>query len=433
MITGVIIKLFGVSESTVRLPSIIVSMLTLVFFFWVLNKMKINKLVILMTIYSLSVYNLFVWHSRTARMYNLVLLLFFVGLFYSYNLLKIAEKSKSIISFFRNNPTRIFLFISLLYLSFIIHPVTILFLLSIGLYAFTKIRFKTIKNLIFISIVCSFSLLFITSLFTEMDNLLHLYLFEFNLFNPKLDFFQYAYNSLEGKFLTVLFALLPLSALFFNKIFRKKETFKIISISFIIILSGVTFLSKTRFVDPRYVIYLWPLYIILVIYGIFIFTRLFCKNKKIQMGIFIILCITLVSNIQIHNICVDNIIMNCPISHEDTLYDYSRWNYPYDQVYSFINNNTRGNELIIGMGLRDYYEYKFNVTNPVFNLRSNNENYTLKSIIGKDIIYVKFDINYNQQKEINRLYPDIKNYLNTQDKRLIFNHDRARVYLIKSK
>ena len=170
-----------------------------------------------------------------------------------------------------------------------------------------------------------------------------------------------------------------------------------------------------------------------MIYGIFIFTRLFCKNKKIQMGIFIILCITLVSNIQIHNICVDNIIMNCPISHEDTLYDYSRWNYPYDQVYSFINNNTRGNELIIGMGLRDYYEYKFNVTNPVFNLRSNNENYTLKSIIGKDIIYVKFDINYNQQKEINRLYPDIKNYLNTQDKRLIFNHDRARVYLIKSK
>ncbi|HEY9205615.1 MAG TPA: kelch repeat-containing protein [Candidatus Methanoperedens sp.] len=405
------------SYVSLRLASVIVGTVTLIFLYLLLRFYRINKVVSLATIYLFSVFYIFVYHSRSARMYSLFLFLYFVNFILIYDLLEnIRLSNESYISDFKKHFIKIAIIISIFILTIIVH--NNILTLVIPFYFISVYYCKSndkLKTLFIIGSLCIFMIFF--GYYFGLSKFLPSWYFNINN-EINYKFFIYSYSYLQGKEITLIFFISVLFLIISGKYYINKLlrfcylVFISIILFFIFLANGVTFH------DPRYIIFLYPFYGFIIIYSLYYYAKITFFNKKIiSILFFIILFILIASKIQIATVCTSNSLIECPISHQTKVFSIDRWNYNYDEIYSSIRDFINKDDIIIGRSIYPYYLEKYGIKNNYFILVNKTKisipdmkEGNIIFIVHPELVYRTQDIEPNNQIYIN-LYKNNKKIL----------------------
>jgi len=367
--TAFFVKILGSSYPysyfSLRIFSVIAGTMTLILFFYLMRHMKVNKTVCLFSTYSFSVFFIFVYYSRVARMYCLLLPLFFVVCFLLFKLLnKIIKSKASLFSDIKTNFLSILLILIVIIVSLIIHKNILT--VFIPLYILLIYYSRTYKKLKLPVTICNLCLSAVLLLLILGYKLIGMWYFnvEHEIYSK---FLVYCYTYLAGKEITlIIFASLLFSVLLLKKT-KLNPSLKIAYFIFLSILPHFIFLANGKmFHDPRYILFLYPLYIFISVYTLFYLSRiLFPKNKYACLFAFTGMFILIITNIQITNICFDSPITDCPITHESRIFSTDRWSYNHDETYSFIKENMKDGGILVGRTLYGYYLDKYELRNEI--------------------------------------------------------------------
>lgn len=430
---AVIVKNLGTeypySYFSLRFFSVIVGTFTLLFFYILLRFYKINKIISLATVYSFSTFFIFVYYSRVARMYVLLLLLFFLNLILIYNLFeKIRKSNDSFTLDFKRYFIQIFLIIFVLVISINIHMNVLT--LVIPFYLLSLYHYKSNKKFRTIFKFGTLLLLIIMSVY--YFNLFEIIpIWYFNIYNQiYYQFLKYSYSYLSGKEISLILFI----SLLINIFLKYDNINKLIKISYLIfipILLFFIFLANGKaFHDPRYIIFLYPLYSFIIIYSLYYLSRVLTSDKKlISIFVFIFLLILIVSKIQIATICYDSSLTECPISHESRIFSIDRWNYNYDEIYSTIKNNIQPHDILVGRAIYPYYLNKYDIKNDAYVL-TNRTKIPIAKIKEHDVVFVIHpELIYRAQEiETNQ---NVYIYLYNKQKTLLYKSNDRKTMIYK--
>jgi hypothetical protein len=385
---AIITKMFGgdyYSYFNLRYFSVICGFLTLIVFYFLLRK-HLPRPVIIFTIFGLSTYYLLVYYSRVARMYAFHILLFFLMIFiFDWLFSKIKKDritehlglrgtARYFWNFFKKNFIGILLFVAVLAVDLKSHY-TAIFVLPI-IFFYSLLNLRSHRQLFYPILLVIVALLVFAGLF----------LFGYHFigdwyFNTEGEhywkFLDYNFAFLKGGYLSILIFLFPL--LFFKYI---PSLIKLSYAAFFSIVPMYVFLfNGITFHDPRYLMFLYPFFVITVIYSLHLIVKMVLINIKGRfadllyaiVGIF--LFIMVVSPFVIGGVCVDNRLFSCPISSQSKIFNVDRWNYNHDAYFQIIKNNLTDDTLIISRSIYDFYLKKYNITNDTFLINTTTKEY----------------------------------------------------------
>ena len=333
------VKVFGHTEFVIRLFSSFCGILSVLFIFVLAKKLFSIKEGIISSI--LLMFNTYVMQiNRYARDYALFLLLSILTFLF---LVRIIERQQSIV----NKDTLLYILFSTL--NIYTHYFALLLLMSQMLFLLVFYRKKSIKYLLFFSVTI-FLLYFPWMQFIEKKGVVT---YSVNFFKWLDDcvLFNYKYKSLF-----IFFLIVPIFVIFYNKIF-KKISFKLIVENFryeffvfffcIIPLVLVFLIDNILFhcYAERYIVFLIPMYIILISRGIILILR----NFVIQTIFVFVLSISL--SFHLLNYKVNSFTGFYCDNPEGAIQCMST-------IYK-LNRNKNINLLLVGVHLFDYHINKY--------------------------------------------------------------------------
>lgn len=300
------------NEKTVRTPVLIIGMLFIILFYFVLRYLTIPKSISLITMYLVSIFPLFIWHSRYARMYGLVLLLFFLTLFLFFILLKRIQVSKSsLVDDLKNSWWLIGILAITFYVGYKIHINYSLVLIPIGITLLLKASDKKISSIVYIGILVALGTV-IADLFMNFIPYHHMSFFE----RQNMQYLNYALSFVSHSSYVSYFLLLTPLAYLIKKEYRHQTLFAYLTT--ITILIFFIFIAD-RYWAARYAIFLWPFFISLLVFGTYLISRLF-MNKKYWILMIILLLLITPFNFTLHKVdneqFMNGVLFSTPVSHE---------------------------------------------------------------------------------------------------------------------
>ena len=234
--------------------------------------------------------------------------------------------------------------------------------------------------------------------------------------------------------------------LFFIPLFQLKKSPNLIKFSYIVLFSIVPLylflFNGIQFHEPRYMMFIYPFYLIIIVYSIYLISKLFTEKNKFKTILFLFsLFILFITPFTIFGICGNNLLVSCPISHESKIFNLDRWNYDYDEIYQKIKENLEDDTIIVGRTIHEFYLEKYSIDNDVYPLIENIDypkdsftEYSKEDLEKKDLIFVEYpELIYVQREES---FDEIYNYLdNREDKKLIYESEdkKTLVYSISKK
>ena len=438
---AVTVKILGGNDQSIfdlRFFSVILGCFTLILIY-LLYKDELPKGILLLALYFFSFFYLFIYHSRVARMYSLVLLItvaliyIFFYLFKQYHFSEALSRKKNSIKLIKFFCQRNFLWIISFFLLLFIGLETHY---NIGLIAFPILLFSIIyfKNLYFKGALTIFLLFIfgvIISIYLGFYPAVQNYLNHTGQIN--FNFITFLFENYNGRYATFIFFLLPLI------IYRYLP--KIIQFSYFIFATIFTFLllftNGIQFHDPRYFIFLFPFYTILITYGIYLTILSILGNKKPKIVILItfFLLIVFIGKIQIGYVCKDNVIFSCPISDKSRVFNLDRWNYQYDEAYAIIKNNLTSNTILVSRSLHEFFSDKYGITREneceILNDYTQNRRCAQDEILKNNILFIVYPSLIYTKVETNG-YSDMYNFLYyNSNKVLLYESSDSRILIYK--
>jgi uncharacterized membrane protein len=377
------IRIFGSSEFSVRLPSLLAGFGTVIYI--LLISVKLFKKIDLIPIILLSATNiLLISFSQEARAYSF-LIFFIISSFYHFTSLLEKVHLKNIL-----------LFILFSVAAFYSHQLAVVFILSEGLYIFIReilIKKKRIKT--FIPWVFIFSLIGLLCIpwviviirnperdsWLEFNQLHSLILTLYDL-STGLPLFLMRYLTMWEKLASIFLIALLLFGSYIDSIrsFKKKEL-PLLTFFFWIPLF-ITYLIS--YVQPilyvRYVCFLVPIYILLIYKGI--------QNVPIHfIAKIIFLCLVVVFNLYAYSIYISD---TCFKPH-------------YKEMTTYIYVHTYENDAIVHIGPLTYFSTEYYMLKDVDTLILD-PNYETPSYTGRIQIEAEYARNLTQLNKYDRLW-----------------------------
>ena len=313
------IELFGNSEFSIRFPSVIFGVLSVLALYYLTN-LLFNKRIALLSTLILAVNPFHIYFSQQARTYSLFTLFSLLSLFY---FLKVLKEKKKIDWWF-------YLIFNLLNLY--AHYFAIFVLLVEVLYF--VLYYKNFKVKLKYFMLANFVILVLFSpQFIKIYNGLLSKTSDFNWGLEPSEYFTSIFNSFLGW--NILFTMIVFLLFLFGllKIDKKTNLFGLIYILFPIIAGF--FLSFKMAIMPRYFIFILPLYIIFISKGL-----INIKYKWIQL--FLVIFILLISGFKLAD-------------------DYSNQNNPqWKESVDYIGNKSQKEDVILfGDFTKKPFEYYY--------------------------------------------------------------------------
>jgi hypothetical protein len=235
--------------------------------------------------------------------------------------------------------------------------------------------------------------------------------------------------------ITLIFFLLPLPLFRYLPLTIKFSyiTFGTLFAFFFFAVNGV------QFHDPRYFIFLFPLYNIGVIFGIFVLSLAFLSRTKrdfISPAVFLI-SVLFVFYLQIGNACVENKLFTCPISDKNKVFNLDRWNYRYDEGYEATKSQITPNTVVASRTLHNYYSDKYQISHEqqckLLTNFSKQDECTWGKIQNKDVILVVYpDLVYTANERSG--HDDLYNFLYASPYRLpLYESPDSRIFIYQIK
>jgi len=339
-ILSVSMYFFGVNEFGGRIINVLFTIGTsLLIYMFFRDK---SKLLGLIGIFLFLTTNLTLAMVRETRMYSMLTFLFLFSVYCFYNALinkrKLNHKVKIFSIGIDFNLWWLILFCITFYLSFQTHPLSSIFVFGLLIYYFLlNIKFgikkKYLLPILFLVIISfigtfyQFKTINIIEAFSEQTTLNWAVN---NKINP-----PYYLNLLKMNvpFYYVSFCLAIALLLFI----RDKKFLLITSILFICIYV----ISYQRQLQERYLYFLIPLIILVIIYGIYFLTRMFIKDSYLKYLVIFIFLLLLISHLGLFFKEVNEINKYT----ENSISKHKK--YEFEKVINYINNLNLKNELLI--------------------------------------------------------------------------------------
>lgn len=364
------------NERNVRFPVVMIGTLFLLVFYYFLRLINISREVTLITTYLASVFPLFIWHSRYARMYGLVLLLFFIILILFICLIRrlLVSNKKLSVDIWRNL-WLIALILIVFFIGCFTHKNYFLVLLPIIITFLIFHKIPKIRKILVGGGVISLVILLV-SIISGFFPYYHLGFFS----NIHFEYFDYSLNVISENFqISFLLFLIPLLLLYI-----KDKRFPILfsSLTVFSVLYFFVFFTN-RYWDSRYAIFIWPFILVLMVLGIELIAKSITKRYPWVLMILLIFFLT-PYNLTLYRVDLEHLfhgyLFTTPISHETKLYSKHKRNYQYFDIYQFLKNNMKEDDILIGASLKSYYLYRYNIANEKFDFKTINN-------ISEDAIY----------------------------------------------
>ncbi|HLD54992.1 MAG TPA: hypothetical protein VJB35_01905 [Candidatus Nanoarchaeia archaeon] len=427
-----------------RFFSVFCWVLTLIVFYLIL-KIFLTKIPLLFLLFSFSLFYLNIYYSRVSRMYSLFLFIFFVLILLGLKIFSKLKEEKKFPSikrslliqkeFFISNFREITLFLIIFFIGIKVHYHT--FFVLIIFYFYLVFNIKKYKWLFYPLILFLIIGLFLIGFHLFIYPLIGVWYFNSRgIIYPQ--FLEYNYKYLAGGIGTIM--------LFFIPLFQLKKSPNLIKFSYIVLFSIVPLylflFNGIQFHEPRYMMFIYPFYLIIIVYSIYLISKLFTEKNKFKTILFLFsLFILFITPFTIFGICGNNLLVSCPISHESKIFNLDRWNYDYDEIYQKIKENLEDDTIIVGRTIHEFYLEKYSIDNDVYPLIENIDypkdsftEYSKEDLEKKDLIFVEYpELIYVQREES---FDEIYNYLdNREDKKLIYESEdkKTLVYSISKK
>lgn len=422
------VKILGgdyMSYFNIRFFSVICGFLTLVVFYFLLRK-HFSRSTLVFSLLALSTFHLFVYYSRVARMYALHVLLFFIMVLIFDSLFSkivhdklmryigIRETIKYYTSFIKQNALLFALFVIIFVIDINVHY-TGIFILPI-IYCYALIHVPNHRQLFYpVSLVIGAIVVFLGLFLSGVHFVGDWYLnFKGEVY---WRWFDQNFQYLKGGYFTVLVFLFPL---FF---IRQAPAFiKLSYVAFFSVLPLYIFLfNGNKFSDPRYLMYLYPFFIVTVVYSLSLIASMIFHTTRYQRFVFVssllIMFALIVTPFRVNGLCLDNALMSCPISDNSRIFSVDRWNYNHDEYYQIIKSSIDSDTVIASRSIYDFYIEKYGLTNPLMRLSEPSKKYVYKwskfsisQLANKDVVLIDYpQIAY--YKNYNLPYDHIYNYL----------------------
>lgn len=430
-----------------RFFSVICGTLTiLVIYFWL--RRHLTRLTLLFTVFSFSVLYIFVYYSRVARMYAFHMLLFFLMVMLFDRLfsriqrdertryVNIRDTVRYFVLYIRKNLLLILLFLAVFAVDLKVHYTSI-FILPI-IFGYMLMHVRSHRQLFYpVILVVIMIMAFIVLFFSGFHFIGDWYFNSRQLVHWK--FLDYNFAYLRGGFLTLPLFLFPL--FFFT---RLPSAIKMSYAAFFTILPMYIYLfNGNMFGDPRYMMFLYPFYLITVVYAIYLITTaLFNRDNKhywFAVPAFAALFIILVAPLNVSGLCQDNVLFACPISHQSRIFTLDRWNYNHDEYFRIIKENTTSDTVIASRTIYDFYVNKYQLGTEIFKLSNltkgyvdKGRKYTISELEEKEVILVVYP-HLSYYANLTEPYNDVYNYLlrERQDKIELYRSAEDKVIIYK--
>ncbi|MFA6512071.1 MAG: hypothetical protein WCV86_03050 [Patescibacteria group bacterium] len=438
------------SYYNLRLFSVIAGILFL-FVFYLLVRRYFSKTLQLLSLFSLSSFYLFVYYSRVARMYSLHLFLFFLSVLLFVWLFSKIESDVMTSYVDLKTTIRYFIhFIKKNYLAF----GGLLFVWFIDIQThYTGILFLPIILLYFIFHLKRHRQLFypIVLIISGIASLFILYFMGVSFIgswygNMKGDvywrFLDYTFSYLSGGYLTVPLFLFPL---FFYK--KVPSLIKLSYAAFFSVVPLYVFVfNGSLFGDPRYMIFIYPFYILTIVYSLYVLVSMIAQHisvpqiRTLSFGVLLsALFVLLITPLAVFGVCQSNAALSCPISHTSRIFNLDRWNYNHDAYFKIIKENLTTNSVILSRSIYDFYIAKYDITAPIMRLSDPTKDYvnkgvkfTIPELEEKDLIFIDYPhLAYyaNLTDSYNGIYHYLLNH--RDDKQLLYQSGDGKVFVYR--
>lgn len=404
------VKLLGgdyMDYANLRLFSVICGVLT-VFIFYLLLRRYLTRPVLLFSLLGVSTFYLLVYYSRVARMYSLHVLLFFFMILIADRLFSkilteritryvgIGESMRYYFEFLKQNILSILLLIIALTIERQVHITGLVIIPTIFVYMLFHLRNHRQLFYPLLIIIIALAAYLIIIIVSE-KSILNMF---FNTSRRTYwEFLNYNFIYLYGGFLTIPLFLFPLT--FIRQV---PSIIKLFYTAFFVVVPAYIFmLNGAAFRDPRYMLFIYPLYVIIIVYSLYLLVAiLFHKsnvlnNKYLRFGTLSVLFIFFVSPLQVYGVCRDLPFIVCPESHQSEIFHIDRWNYNHDEYYQIIKENITPDTIIASRSIYDFYIEKYILTNKVIKLADSPKpyikkgaNYSIADLKNSDVIFIDY-------------------------------------------
>lgn len=253
-------KIFGVSEYSARMPSLIFGVLFLPLIYWLALKITKNKTVALLTLVLIVFDNSFIWSSRLCRMYSMFI--FFAALA-AFLIFKGLEKKNNTFNYYYLAAGGI-----LLAFTYLVHEAALLLGLGFLVYFLFNIKEKRYKILLMAAVACLLIFLMIDFFVTPLTT--------GDFFtvraNPNWVYFIYPFNQLR---LSWLAWMIVLAGFIFYSRFDKLKLY-IFSLGIPVIIFFVFFAD--RYAAKKYLLFVIPFLLILFIDSFYLLIKKIFKS-----------------------------------------------------------------------------------------------------------------------------------------------------------
>lgn len=442
------VKLLGgdyTNYANLRMFSVVSVFLALVVFYFLLRR-YFTKITLLFTLYGLSIFYLFICHARIARMYAFHLLLFFlmvllVDRMFSWIQKERIERRQSLgesaryyLVFVKKNIFYILLFFIVLGVDLKTH-IHGIFIVPV-IYVYSLMLLKNHRQLFYPFVFMSGVLVLFLALFFSGNHFVgDWYLNTQGKVYWK--FIEFNFANLKGGYLAMPIFLFPL---FFYRLLPS-----IIKLSyaafFTIVPMYVFFFNGSVFHDPRYMIFIYPFFIITVIYSLYLISSLIFSwvNNKLRpwlvTGLFFLLFILIISPVKVSGVCSESFLLTCPENHHTRIFSLDRWNYNHDEYFQIIKENITRETVIVSRSIYDFYLEKYELENEIMRLAEGDKNYfkksqayTITDLESKDIIFIVYSqLSYsaNATASLDPIY--IYLYKERRDKEVLYHTENNKV------
>ncbi len=335
-----------VSELTARIPFAIIGSLTIPVNYIVVKKIFNSKKIALLTAVGVCLSLWLINYSREIRFYALTILLVHLIIIYLYNFT------------YQKNNLNLILLIAATSLSVINHQLLsvilpfVFFVVCLNIYKTRDSMSKIKRNSILISFVLMILILFFFFHETVIYFLFKAIRYSF-LDNGVLFYVKLFYNNFL--FLSLLFLISPLLALRDNKKTKNISIALFIFVMYSFFVMSFVLVTKVE----RYIIYTYPVVLILGIRNLYLLTSSSTNKKKLAFLITLILILTSISSIR------DAFLLpSSKIAYNSSL---QKNRYSWREASAYLNNETndkeKGGIIITGNGLiSGYYGVNANYT-----------------------------------------------------------------------
>jgi len=419
-----------------RLLSAILGSFTLLMLYLIFRG-SVPAVVLFLGLYFFSIFYLFVYHSRVARMYSLLLLIcmalvyIFLKVFDDFSQIEgFAQKTWSgILAFIRRNWVWLAGFFALLFVGLKTHYNVGLFVLPFLLYIVAHAKSKYLKIISVLGLALIAGAVVLTYFGLSPIDITY-----FNSTGEiNYNFIAHLFRYYQGHAATLVFFAIPLIGYKRLPVTIRFSYFSFISIfTFLLVVS-----NGVQFHDPRYFIFLFPLYTFLVIYGIWVAVKSLITTRRewLVIALVLVLSVIFVGKIQLGGVCKENLILGCPISDASRVFNLDRWSYQYDEPYTVVKENLAPGTIFVGRTLHKFYADKYGIEpeNECLVLKdyTQNRRCSWDDILNHNIVFVVYPSLIYTKVEREK-FDEMYNYLyQNQNKVLLYESHDSRILIYK--